>query len=423
MYRDAVVLHSKSVGDDIDLIVYGEKGYPVIVFQTQNSPATNYEDFGMVDELSSYINDGKIQLFSVGNIDAESWMATDKDKSKRSQRQEDYFKFVTDEMVPYVHERNNSELRPLTTGCALGATHAAIAVMRRPDLFQGCIALSGVYRTSFYYGDWMDSNLYLNDIIVSLRNLPQDHPYVNLYNHRQLVFCVGQGAWEDGIDDLRTLDSEFKRLGIQAWCDFWGFDVNHDWPWWKKQIQYFLPIVLEDVKKELASEKPAEKKAEAPKAAAPKETPKPEAPKATPKPAVPKPEPEPKVEPAKKAEPAKMAAKPAEKKAAPATKTVTAAAAPKAEKKAAQPAIATAKAKPSLTTPEPAKKIAGAEKHAALDTTAPKASLTSFATAAPEKKAAEPEKHEAAAKKAQPAKRASVHKSTRSRSKRKNHRK
>lgn len=183
MYRDAVVLHSKSVGDDIDLIVYGEKGYPVIVFQTQNSPATNYEDFGMVDELSSYINDGKIQLFSVGNIDAESWMATDKDKSKRSQRQEDYFKFVTDELVPYVHECNNSELRPLTTGCALGATHAAIAVMRRPDLFQGCIALSGVYRTSFYYGDWMDSNLYLNDIIVSLRNLPQDHPYVNLYNH------------------------------------------------------------------------------------------------------------------------------------------------------------------------------------------------------------------------------------------------
>jgi len=23
--------------------------------------------------------------------------------------------------------------------------------------------------------------------------------------------------------------------------DFWGFDVEHDWRWWKQQIRYFLP--------------------------------------------------------------------------------------------------------------------------------------------------------------------------------------
>jgi len=22
--------------------------------------------------------------------------------------------------------------------------------------------------------------------------------------------------------------------------DLWGYDVNHDWPWWKKMIIYFL---------------------------------------------------------------------------------------------------------------------------------------------------------------------------------------
>ena len=29
----------------------------------------------------------------------------------------------------------------------------------------------------------------------------------------------------------------------QVWSheiDFWGGDVNHDWPWWKKMLPYFL---------------------------------------------------------------------------------------------------------------------------------------------------------------------------------------
>ena len=274
MYRDAISYHSNVLGEDLGVIVYGMTGYPIIVFQTQDSKCTNYEDFGMISELADYIDGGKVQLFCVDSIDQESWSNTNGDKSWRSQRQEDYFRFVTDELVPYVHDRNGSDLRPLATGCSMGATHSAIAALRRPDLFQGCIALSGVYRTSFFFGDWMDENLYMNDMVQMLHDLPADHPYIDLYNHRSLCFCVGQGAWEDGLSDLRDMDASFKRLGINAWCDFWGYDVNHDWPWWKKQMRYFLPIVLEDVKKELAEEAASAKKEAAP---APKKEEKPAA--------------------------------------------------------------------------------------------------------------------------------------------------
>ena len=34
--------------------------------------------------------------------------------------------------------------------------------------------------------------------------------------------------------------------GIHAWVDLWGYDVDHDWPWWKKQIRYFLPYLLDN---------------------------------------------------------------------------------------------------------------------------------------------------------------------------------
>ncbi|MBR3236005.1 MAG: esterase family protein [Atopobiaceae bacterium] len=247
MKREYYKQHSDVLNEDMSMIVYGEGGYPVIAFQCQDSKSNNFEDFGMIDVLAPFINDGRIQIFSVDNLDEESWSDEGGDKGARAWRQEEYFKFVTDELVPRVHAWNNSDLRPLAVGCSMGATHAAIAALRRPDLFQGCIALSGVYSTRYFFGDWMDENLYNNDIPAFLTNMPADHPYVDLYNQRQLVMCVGQGAWELGIDDLHYIDGQLNRLGVKHWCDFWGTDVNHDWPWWRKQMPYFMNEVLNDI--------------------------------------------------------------------------------------------------------------------------------------------------------------------------------
>ena len=255
MKREFITRWSDALGKDASMIVYGEGGYPVIVFQAQGSKSNNYEDFGMIDTLADYIETGTIQIFSVDNFDEDSWSAFGADPAWRASRQEAFFNHIVNEVVPFVHEYNGSNLRPLVTGCSMGGTHSVIAALRRPDLFQGCIALSGVYDAHYFFGDWMDDTLYHNSPTDFLPNLPTDHPYIDIYNKRQLVLCVGQGAWEDeGIRTQHILDEAFRTKGISAWCDYWGFDVNHDWPWWKKQIRYFLPIVLEDISRTLAAE-------------------------------------------------------------------------------------------------------------------------------------------------------------------------
>ena len=267
MKREQYTSKSKALGQDLSMIVYGEKGYPVVAFQTQNAKCGEFEEKGMVETLAPFIDAGQIQLFSVDNIDEQSWSLYDGDKNARAERQEEYFRFVTDELVPRVHEFNGTSRRPLAVGCSMGAVHAALAAMRRPDLFQGCISLSGVYRSNHFYGDWMSSTLYNNDITAFLPNMAKDHPYVDIYNKRQIVFCVGQGE-DDGIGDVRFINDQLNRLGVDHWCDFWGRDVSHDWFWWTKQMSYFLPFVLEDIEKTTAGEKfetvkkPAAKKAE-----------------------------------------------------------------------------------------------------------------------------------------------------------------
>ncbi len=400
MKREQYTSKSKALGQDLSMIVYGEKGYPVVAFQTQNAKCGEFEEKGMVETLAPFIDAGQIQLFSVDNIDEQSWSLYDGDKNARAERQEEYFRFVTDELVPRVHEFNGTSRRPLAVGCSMGAVHAALAAMRRPDLFQGCISLSGVYRSNHFYGDWMSSTLYNNDITAFLPNMAKDHPYVDIYNKRQIVFCVGQGE-DDGIGDVRFINDQLNRLGVDHWCDFWGRDVSHDWFWWTKQMSYFLPFVLEDIEKTTAGEKfetvkkPAAKKAAAKKPAAKKAAAKkPAAKKAAAKPA------------AKKAA-AKPAAKPAAKAAAPK------AAAPKAAAKPAPKAVAKPAVKPAV---KPAAKAA-APKAAAKPVAkpavkaAPKAAAKPVAKAAAPKAAAKPvAKPTAARPAAKPATKASVKK-------------
>lgn len=325
MKRELVSRYSENLDRYMDLVVYGEGGYPVIVFPTQDSPCTNWEDFGLIETIEDYIGSGTLQLFCVSNVDRDSWSAADRDKAERADLVEAYYRYVSDELCPLVHELSGSPERPLLAGCSMGATHAVVFALRRPDLFQGCIALSGVYDAKYFFDGWMNETLYASSPVDFLPNMAADHPYVDLYNKRQLVLCVGRGAWEDeGVSTQHVLDDAFRRLGVGAWCDFWGTDVNHDWPWWKKQIRYFLPIVLQDMKKTLAQEDGsyAEGSAAEPEAAAEPVAESATATEPVAEPVAKKPAPEPKSAPAKKT-PAKKTA-PAAKKSVSAKKGASA---------------------------------------------------------------------------------------------------
>ena len=245
MHREEITHYSASLGRDMHVMVYGHAGVSFLSFPTQDSMCRNYEDFGMIDNLADYLDGGRIQLFVVDTVDAESWSARGGDNEWRAARQEQYFHYIVDEVVPLIRSRNPET--PAVTGFSMGADHAVITFLRRPDLFSGVIALSGVYDADYFFDGWMNPTLYENSPERFLPNLPADHPYIKLYNDRRMILCCGQGAWEeDGVRTLRFLESVFREKGINAWCDFWGYDVNHDWPWWFKQMRYFLTFMLGD---------------------------------------------------------------------------------------------------------------------------------------------------------------------------------
>lgn len=408
MDKKNIVCTSSILGEDMHVIAYGKKGLPVVVFPTQGQAPESLEEVGVIDELADYLDSGTIQLFCTETVDNESWGGAG-DPAERAQRQETYYHYVVDELVPLVAKMNKSGARPLALGFDAGATQASVVALRRPDLFQGCVCLSGCYDARRYFGDWMDATLYDNTPCAFLSQMPVDHPYVAVYNQRQLLFCTGQEASEaDALRSTHEMGEQFARLGVDVWCDYWGADVTHTWFWWKKQLRYFLPIVLDDIEKTTAAEKPAPAKKRAAttrkKASTATAAKKPAAKKA----ATTKAAAEKSAEPVKAAEPKAAAKKPATTKTAATKPAATKAAAEKkpAVSKAAKPAAAKPAAKKTETAAKaaaPAKPAAPAkaEKAAtpakAVKAAAP-AKATKAATPAKATKAAAPAKTTAAKK-------------------------
>jgi esterase/lipase superfamily enzyme len=70
--------------------------------------------------------------------------------------------------------------------------------------------------------------------------------YLDQYRQSHIILCAGQGAWEDAmLADLRAMEGILRAKQVPAWVDFWGYDVNHDWPWWRRQLPYFLESLMQ----------------------------------------------------------------------------------------------------------------------------------------------------------------------------------
>ena len=243
--------YSPSLNRDMEFKVYGHSGHPCIYFPCQNGRFYDFENFRMLDVWAKYIEQGRTQVFTVDTIDGETWSAKDKNPHDRIVRHEQWYHYVVDDLVPEIFDKNamgSGGYRAegiITFGCSMGAIHAANFFFRRPDLFDANLSLSGLYSSRDSFGDYMEPLIYDNSPIDFLRDMPWDHPYIKMYNERKMIFCVGQGAWED---ELRASTYELEDVlfskGIRAWFDYWGYDVNHDWDWWFKQAAYFIPYIL-----------------------------------------------------------------------------------------------------------------------------------------------------------------------------------
>lgn len=239
--------YSNCLDREMEYKIYGQGGKLCLAIPSQNGRFFEWEDRGMIHEVSKWIESNQLTIITCDTLDLETWSYPNNTKV-RMLKHELWFEYILSELIPSVQEKMNIHDKWMVTGASLGATHAANLIFRFPKQFDTLLALSGIYDTELFYGDYHDENTYHNNPCAYMKNMSLDHPYMELYKQSKLIFCVGQGNWEqECVESLRQFSTILYDQHIDAWCDFWGYDVYHDWPWWKVQLQYFMEQIFKEV--------------------------------------------------------------------------------------------------------------------------------------------------------------------------------
>jgi len=233
--------YSEKLNRNMPFKTYGHAGKPIIVFPSSGGRFYEYEDFGMIEACQRFIEAGYVRFYTVDSVDSESWLNKGAWPGDMARRHNAFDSYIIDEFIPFVRDHSGWQGPMVTTGCSMGAYHSTNFYFRHPDVFDTLIALSGIYDARFFVGEnTSDTDVYLNSPVDYLRNI-ENEEYLHLYRNGNIIICTGLGKWEeDTIRDTRAMEEILKSKDIPAWIDYWGKDVDHDWPWWRVQMPYFL---------------------------------------------------------------------------------------------------------------------------------------------------------------------------------------
>ena len=190
--------YSRHLGREMEYKIYGTRGKPVLAIPCQGGRFYEFEDMRMLDVYAPYIEDGRIQVFTIDSIDYETLFGQG-DPRARICRHEAWINYIMEEAVPhfsYINTQANGwEVRFLVAGLSLGALHAATLFFRYPDVFDALMSLSGIYTNEYCFGGYHDDLTYMNSPQQFVAGMPKDHHYIRKYNSGRIVLCVGRGAW------------------------------------------------------------------------------------------------------------------------------------------------------------------------------------------------------------------------------------
>lgn len=239
MNREIHAWHSPALNKHMEVAVYGHYGFALLMLPTAAADYLEYERFLMIDALSKHINAGKIKVYSINSINSESWLNRNMNPRHKIIRHQQFNDYVCNEVVPFIHHSSNGLVPIITTGASFGALHAANLYFRRPDIFAGTIAMSGVYNLASYTDGYFDEDCYFNSPEHYIPNLNDDYFLPRLRQAKHIHILTGSGAYE-APDASRRFSALLQRKGIPHELDVWGYDVPHDWVTWRAMLPYYI---------------------------------------------------------------------------------------------------------------------------------------------------------------------------------------
>ena len=234
MKEEHVKWYSNNLGRDIETLVYGHQGYPVLIFPSSQGRFYEAKDFKLIDSISWFIEQGKIKVYCPDSIDSGSWYNKGIHPADKVKTHIGYDRFIHDELIEKMrYETGISQI--CITGPSFGAYHALNYAFRHPEKVSHLFALSGKYDIKSFLGWYYDDNTYFNNPADFMQHA--DNP--ELWNMK-IILSAGE---HDICKDATIHMSEIlNNKGIEHWLDIREGAV-HDWPLWRETLPHYLSLL------------------------------------------------------------------------------------------------------------------------------------------------------------------------------------
>ncbi|MEO7311913.1 MAG: alpha/beta hydrolase-fold protein [Chitinophagaceae bacterium] len=240
MKRAYLKWFSPALDKDIELLVFGSGGQPVLFFPTRTARFYDYENWGIINALKDKINNGWLQVFCVDSNDIESFYSNTH-PAEKIKRHMQYETYILQEVIPYIREFNQN---PMTVaGCSLGGYHAVNIAFRHPEYFTKVVGMSARYDltlSDFKFPDllngYFDENIYFNMPSMFVPNITCECT-LNLLRQMKMVIVIGK---EDPF--LQNNERLTGSLGIkEVGHDFYVWNEEaHKPKYWREMVNLYL---------------------------------------------------------------------------------------------------------------------------------------------------------------------------------------
>jgi len=239
MRRELTSWYSPSLGKEMPIAAYGHYGFALLLIPTAAADYLEYERFQMMDALAPLIDSGKMRVFSINSINTESWMNNEMLPEHKAIRQNQFNEYVFNEVIPFIRNSTSQETMIFTSGASFGALHAMNLFLKKPDLINGVISMSGVYDLTEYTKGYWDDQVYFNSPIHYIPNLNDQWYHDKIKSSHHIHIYTGSGSYEDPESNKRFSQVLWDK-GIWHELEVWGPDINHDWPTWRTMLPYII---------------------------------------------------------------------------------------------------------------------------------------------------------------------------------------
>jgi len=221
------------------IATYGYFGFALLLVPTAAADFLEYERFQLIAALQPFIDAGKVKVFSINSINNESWMHHSMEPHHKAIRHQQFNSYVYDEVIPFIKTSCGDSTPIITCGASFGALHSMNLFLKRSDLVNGVIAMSGVYNLMEYTKGFFNEDVYFNSPQFYMPNLSSHSILESIRASRHIHIFSGSGDYEDP-DAARSFARILYDKGINYELDIWGPEWKHDWDTWRHVLPHYL---------------------------------------------------------------------------------------------------------------------------------------------------------------------------------------